>query len=542
MSLGSWLVLGLTLSATFPTVAGGVCVVVSLQTSPQATVPTLVRITGQLTTSTGEPQTRPVVMNVAVYADRLDSTPLWTEQQIITPDSTGRFIVFAGATQTDGLPRDLLMSRSARWIGVGVEGEAEQPRVMLLSTPYALKALDADTLGGKPLSDFVLTGDLLDTLNLLTVHSGPEFATQTEFPTQATFSGGTHASAAAIFLGAPGPENGRFAFSFVPAEAVASSFNLAAGSYPNRGDTRTNQVFRLGANVGPDCLQNRSDAAIYDSWESHFAPDANRFVERHISFSPAQCGTETRLWSAFVNKATRYSAVASSADRWLWYVRTDGSVFMDVLPSGQSLFRGSLDLGPSTAGASGRTFSVFNEIGSTSVLIRAGASQQGNLFTVARNNNVPAFYVNQDFDVYATGYVNTAGIAASGDSFSANWITKGYAVSLRDDGSLNLRNSAGSAGIRFSSGTREYDSKDVGIVRGAPGLLSITDGSDGVGSVGSYRDLRVRAVKADVGDFGSVKATLGVTITDRATGQPVCVYSENGVLKSAAGVCGGGSF
>jgi len=30
---------------------------------------------------------------------------------------------------------------------------------MLLSVPYALKAADADTVGGKPLSAFVLTGD-----------------------------------------------------------------------------------------------------------------------------------------------------------------------------------------------------------------------------------------------------------------------------------------------------------------------------------------------------------------------------------------------
>jgi hypothetical protein len=532
-SLWARLVLGLTLTATLPTVAGGVRAAVSAQTPPQATVPTLVRITGQLTTSTGEPRTWPVVMIVSVYADQLDSTPLWTEQQIITPDSTGRYIVFAGGTQTDGLPRELLMSRAARWIGVGVQGEAEQPRVMLVNTPYALKALDADTLAGRPLTDFVLTGDLPNTVNLLDVPSGPEFGTQT------TFSGGTLESAAAIFRGAPELNDGRIAFSFVPAEAFASSFNLVGGSYPNQGDTRTNQVFRLGANVGVACLQNSSDAAIYDSWESHYAPNDDRFVERIISFSPANCGPETRLWFAQVNKATGYSFLASVADQWTWSKRTDGSVFMYLSPTDQSVIRGSLDLGPSTAGASGHTFSVFNGIGPTSVLIRAGASQQGNLFTVARNNNVPAFYVDKDFDVYATGYVNTSGIFARGDSFSENLITNGYAVSLRANGSLNLRNSAGSAGIRFSSGTHEYDSKDVGIVRGAPGLLSITDGSDGVGSVGAYRDLRVRAVKADVGDFGSVKATLGVTIMDRATGQPVCVYSENGVLKSAAGVCGG---
>src|ERR1041385_3247005 len=33
---------------------------------------------------------------------------------------------------------------------------AEQPRVLLVSVPYALKAADAETLSGKPLSAFVL--------------------------------------------------------------------------------------------------------------------------------------------------------------------------------------------------------------------------------------------------------------------------------------------------------------------------------------------------------------------------------------------------
>jgi hypothetical protein len=44
----------------------------------------------------------------------------------------------------------------ARWLGVQPEGQAEQPRVLLLRGPYALKAGDAQTLGGLPSSAFVL--------------------------------------------------------------------------------------------------------------------------------------------------------------------------------------------------------------------------------------------------------------------------------------------------------------------------------------------------------------------------------------------------
>src|SRR5580700_2015348 len=45
---------------------------------------------------------------------------------------------------------------AARWVGVQVSGQAEQPRVLLVSAPYAFKAGDAETIGGLPPSAFVL--------------------------------------------------------------------------------------------------------------------------------------------------------------------------------------------------------------------------------------------------------------------------------------------------------------------------------------------------------------------------------------------------
>ena len=54
------------------------------------------------------------------------------------------------------MPLDLFASGEARWLGVQPEGQAEQARVELVSVPYALKAGDAQTLGGQPLSAFVL--------------------------------------------------------------------------------------------------------------------------------------------------------------------------------------------------------------------------------------------------------------------------------------------------------------------------------------------------------------------------------------------------
>jgi hypothetical protein len=124
--------------------------------SPQVTAPTLVRLDGRLTTPNGEPRAGTVAVVVSLYADKDDPTPLWIEHQAITLDSSGRYTIFAGATQPEGLPREHFLSNSAHWLGIAVQGEPEQPRVMLVTMPYALKAAEADTLGGKTATDFVL--------------------------------------------------------------------------------------------------------------------------------------------------------------------------------------------------------------------------------------------------------------------------------------------------------------------------------------------------------------------------------------------------
>jgi len=62
-----------------------------------------------------------------------------------------------GATQSAGLPRNLFATGEARWLGVQISGQAEQPRTLPMSVPYALKAADAQTLGGLPASAFLQT-------------------------------------------------------------------------------------------------------------------------------------------------------------------------------------------------------------------------------------------------------------------------------------------------------------------------------------------------------------------------------------------------
>jgi hypothetical protein len=92
----------------------------------------------------------------ALYEEQEGGAPLWQEVQNVHLDAQGRYSVLLGSTQPEGLPSDIFTTGQARWLGIQVEGEKEQPRILLVSVPYALKAADAETLGGKPLSEFVL--------------------------------------------------------------------------------------------------------------------------------------------------------------------------------------------------------------------------------------------------------------------------------------------------------------------------------------------------------------------------------------------------
>jgi hypothetical protein len=125
--------------------------------------PTLIPISGELRTPDGLPRSGNVLLVISLYEGRDDSAPRWIEHQAVTLDATGHYSLQFGATRSDGLPPDLFSGpEAARWVGVGVENEPEQPRVMLVSVPYAAKAGSADLLAGKPLTDFVLTSTLQD--------------------------------------------------------------------------------------------------------------------------------------------------------------------------------------------------------------------------------------------------------------------------------------------------------------------------------------------------------------------------------------------
>ena len=142
-------------------IAGAVVPLTAVAASPQSGgTPTLARVEGRLRLATGEARTGSVVLVASVYSGADDATPLWVEQQTVTLDAAGRYALVVGATLPDGVPKDVFLSGTGRWIGVAVLGEPEQPRIQLVAVPYALKAAAADTLAGKSATDFVLAENL----------------------------------------------------------------------------------------------------------------------------------------------------------------------------------------------------------------------------------------------------------------------------------------------------------------------------------------------------------------------------------------------
>jgi hypothetical protein len=120
-----------------------------------AQVPRLVRFSGTLLDERGNPRSGIAGITLLLYREQTGGAPLWIETQNVTLDAKGHYIVLLGAGKSEGLPMDLFASGEARWLGVQAEGQPEQPRALLLSVPYALKAADAETLGGRPASEYV---------------------------------------------------------------------------------------------------------------------------------------------------------------------------------------------------------------------------------------------------------------------------------------------------------------------------------------------------------------------------------------------------
>jgi len=119
-------------------------------------VPQLARYDGAAQNRAGDT----VEMAFRIYASQEGGEALWSETQHVTVGADGKYSVFLGGVTEAGLPQAVFAGGQARWLGVSVERAAEQTRVPLASAAYAMKAADAETLGGVPAAEFVTQAQL----------------------------------------------------------------------------------------------------------------------------------------------------------------------------------------------------------------------------------------------------------------------------------------------------------------------------------------------------------------------------------------------
>jgi trimeric autotransporter adhesin len=131
-------------------------------TAAVTAVPRLVRFAGSFHPPVNQPA-GPLGATFAIYNQQEGGTPLWTEDQNVELDANGNYTALLGSAHNEGVPVELFTAGEARWLQVKfyVPAEVDLPRVLLVSVPYAMKAGDADTLGGKPASAYQLAGSAL---------------------------------------------------------------------------------------------------------------------------------------------------------------------------------------------------------------------------------------------------------------------------------------------------------------------------------------------------------------------------------------------
>ena len=232
LALGIWAV------AAFPQEANNVAPTAAVSAAPvsAAQVPRLVRYSGTLLDVNGKPQTGIAGVTFLFYKDQSGGTPLWMETQNVNLDAKGHYSVLLGSSKPDGLPTDLFAGGEARWLAVQPEREAEQPRVLLLSVPYALKAMDAETLGGRPISDFVLSSSQA---------SNAAFAT-----TATSHAGATSANAASqtpVLASITGSGTKNFIPIWTSSSALGNSTIFETGGKVGVGTTSPADTFQITA-------------------------------------------------------------------------------------------------------------------------------------------------------------------------------------------------------------------------------------------------------------------------------------------------------
>jgi hypothetical protein len=471
--------------------------------SASTSVPSLVPYSGTAISANGKALSEESGVTFQIYKDEAGGEALWTETQTVSIDPTGHYKVQLGAANPNGLPADLFSTGEARWLEVQIAGQEPQPRTLITSVPYALKAADATTLGGLPASAFALArtgaasnasaGITSDIVSNVTTTGGtagylPEFSGATTVVDSPVFVSGANvgigtATPTAV-LDVNGTELISGALTANGGETVGGSLEMAPTATATASTPYNSQVFKLYSSA-----YNSSTKAVVNprfGWQARATENDTAapsgildLLSSATGGAPAPTGFSFNL-NGTVNFATGQTFPGADITGTVSATSVNSANGYNL---GGALFAfGSTSSANAYLGFAGNTSSTGG--GDTGVGYMALSSN-----TSGYNNTASGIHV---LSSNTTGYDNTAsgGVAlAVNTTGSGNTASGTYVLQANTSGSFNTASGDGalysntSASNNTASGYQALFSNTTGSPNTAIGFQSLYSNTTGTDNV-----------------------------------------------------------
>jgi hypothetical protein len=488
----------------------------TLAASALTAVPPLVPYSGQV-----EGRTAQSSANFLIYKDQTGGEPLFVESQVLSFDPTGHYKVQLGAANPRGLPPDLFSTGEARWLGVQVAGQPAEPRVLLASVPYALKAADAATLGGLPASAFALAGTNTAAVNATPAGMSPDAAT-TVTTTGGTANNLAKFSGANTIVNSTLYDNGTAVGVATNAPAATLDVNgtgLFSGLLITNGGETVAGTLEM-APLGTATAKTSYDSQIFKLYSSAYNSTSGAVVNPRFGWQARPTGNNTTAPSGTLNLLSSTTSAAPAATGF--YFNTDGSIHF---ASGQT-FPGSITSvglsAPSSdfsvtgspvtgAGTLGLNWKVApSSVNNANAIVKrdgtgsftagaitanlgvegvasastgngvTGINNGGGIAVEGQSTQAGGVGLQGNGDIIGVHGVTTGGIGAKGEGFIGVWGESTYTSGGGADGVHGVTGSAGAsgvAGINSAGGNGVYGTGGTGVFGTGSNYGIVTDGN-----------------------------------------------------------------